>query len=299
MHNDKSESQGQAFQNRREAQRPEEGESSPECVIEALEQDIAARARKLRRLTALGLILVLLALALALALARFVLDSQVAMLLTGKLVVLVVFVVFVVFVFYHGSATDRLGNMRREFIRIAPFPPQLSDSLIAAHPQLSRADADLVLRVLRQFFESYRDAQDDSWLSRPYIAMPSKVVDTAWHEFILDTRAYARWCKAAFGHFLHHHPLPRRGDSWHWFRMRKHLKGLRCAWRGACREEGFDSTKVNQVPLLFKLDARFAIEDGFRYVHSYAANGEDGVFSLQDIKAPEVREKIGDCGGGS
>jgi hypothetical protein len=34
--------------------------------------------------------------------------------------------------------------------------------------------------------------------------MPSRAVDEAWHEFILDTRTYTSFCHAAFGRYLHH-----------------------------------------------------------------------------------------------
>jgi hypothetical protein len=36
--------------------------------------------------------------------------------------------------------------------------------------------------------------------------MPSRVVDDAWHEFILDSLAYTAFCNAAFGFYLHHTP---------------------------------------------------------------------------------------------
>ena len=35
---------------------------------------------------------------------------------------------------------------------------------------------------------------------------PSVVVDLAWHEFILCTRAYAQFCSSQFGEFIHHAP---------------------------------------------------------------------------------------------
>jgi hypothetical protein len=35
---------------------------------------------------------------------------------------------------------------------------------------------------------------------------PSRIVDDAWHEFILCTRLYADYCQAQFGRFIHHHP---------------------------------------------------------------------------------------------
>lgn len=38
------------------------------------------------------------------------------------------------------------------------------------------------------------------------IGMPSHAVDEAWHGLILCTAYYARFCDAAYGRFLHHHP---------------------------------------------------------------------------------------------
>ena len=35
---------------------------------------------------------------------------------------------------------------------------------------------------------------------------PSEPVDKAWHEFILSTREYARFCEEHFGRFIHHSP---------------------------------------------------------------------------------------------
>jgi uncharacterized membrane protein YgcG len=36
--------------------------------------------------------------------------------------------------------------------------------------------------------------------------MPSRLVDEAWHEFILDSLSYIRFCETAFGEYLHHTP---------------------------------------------------------------------------------------------
>lgn len=35
---------------------------------------------------------------------------------------------------------------------------------------------------------------------------PSSQLDEMWHHFILHTRAYADWCMAHFGRFIHHNP---------------------------------------------------------------------------------------------
>lgn len=35
---------------------------------------------------------------------------------------------------------------------------------------------------------------------------PSKMLDEAWHAFILHTREYAEYCSSRFGRFVHHVP---------------------------------------------------------------------------------------------
>jgi hypothetical protein len=63
------------------------------------------------------------------------------------------------------------------------------------------------------------------------------------HGFILDTRAYGRFCEAAFGAFFHHVPSERMGSG--------AAAGLamRRTWRVACREENIDPMRAMRVPL--------------------------------------------------
>ena len=95
---------------------------------------------------------------------------------------------------------------------------------------------------------------------RQFVAMPSVVVDAAWHAFILHTQAYEQWCRVAFGGLMHHTPAevlgrnPRRND------------GLRRTWYWACREESIDPRAPSRLPLLFALDRKLAIPGGFSYV---------------------------------
>lgn len=35
---------------------------------------------------------------------------------------------------------------------------------------------------------------------------PPTLIDTAWHEALIDTKHYAEFCEEFFGVFLHHHP---------------------------------------------------------------------------------------------
>ncbi len=146
------------------------------------------------------------------------------------------------------------SSLRRQFVREAVFPGFLIGKLRAAHTQLSERDAELVLHGLRQFFMAHLRS------GRRFVAMPSRVVDTAWHEFILHTQGYQRWCHAAFGGLLHHTPAEVLG------RDARRNDGLRRSWYWACKEESIDPRKPTRLPLLFALDAKFDVPGGFRYV---------------------------------
>jgi len=158
------------------------------------------------------------------------------------------------------SATAFVGlrawemSQRRQFIRESRFPPVLFAKLREAYPQLSRSDADLVLRGLRQFFLAHLRS------NRKFVAMPSKLADEAWHAFILHTRAYDDWCKAAFGKLMHHTPAEVLGKD------PKRNDGLRRTWYWACKEESINPRNPSRLPLLFALDTKFSVPGGYRYV---------------------------------
>jgi len=42
--------------------------------------------------------------------------------------------------------------------------------------------------------------------TEPGQMVPSPLLDAIWHLHLIDTRAYAAFCEAAFGRFLHHSP---------------------------------------------------------------------------------------------
>jgi hypothetical protein len=45
-----------------------------------------------------------------------------------------------------------------------------------------------------------------AWRRGTVLGMPSRAVDEAWHEFLLDSPSYVRFCDNAFGDYLHHTP---------------------------------------------------------------------------------------------
>jgi hypothetical protein len=145
---------------------------------------------------------------------------------------------------------------RAEFIRNHTFPHGLFDKVRAKRPQLDAKQLQLVAHALRQFFLAYLHG------GRRYVAMPSQVVDDLWHEFILYTRHYDAFCRRAFGRFLHHTPAAvlshKRADQ-------QQNIGLRRVWWHACKEENINPRAPTRLPLLFALDAKLGIADGFVY----------------------------------
>ena len=92
---------------------------------------------------------------------------------------------------------------RRDFIARYRFNASLRAKIAADLPDNSSSDIDLVLEGLRQFFTIAHLA------GKARIGMPSKVVDIAWHHFILHTVDYHAFCKGAFGRFYNHMPSSR------------------------------------------------------------------------------------------
>ena len=145
---------------------------------------------------------------------------------------------------------------RAEFIRSYTFPHGLFEKVRAKRPQLDSKQLQLVAHGLRQFFLAHLRS------GRRYVSMPSQVADELWHEFILYTRNYDAFCRRAFGGFLHHTPaavLSRNRAE------QPQNSGLRRVWWYACKEENINPGTPTRLPLLFALDAKLAIADGFIY----------------------------------
>ncbi|MDQ6685209.1 MAG: hypothetical protein M3Z16_08780 [Pseudomonadota bacterium] len=158
-------------------------------------------------------------------------------------------------VLFAGVALAAWARWQREhIIRESALPQFLKRKLRETYPTLDGRDCDLVERGLRQFFMACLRSD------RRFVAMPSKVVDAFWHEFILHTKAYASWCDLVLGRFLHHTPAEALGAR------ASDNDALRRAWFWACREESINPRRPTRLPLLFALDAKLNIEGGYRYV---------------------------------
>jgi len=148
-----------------------------------------------------------------------------------------------------------IAPQRLEHIKRHKFGSMLRDKVKDLHPNLTTSDLDKVFEGLQQFFLVAHYAKYE-------VSMPSKVVDDAWHQFILFTGEYTRFCKEAFGDYFHHKPYPKNEEIEESDTIPISL--LR-TWALACRLEGIDPKQPDKLPLLFSLDAELKIENGNLY----------------------------------
>ncbi len=171
------------------------------------------------------------------------------------------------------------SGRRRGHIYSYTFPASVYKAVAKLHPHLAASDRDAVVEMLREWFLLCFEARGK------FLSMPSQIVDDAWHAFIVDTRAYAEFCRKAFGRFLHHTPAeamatPSSG-SW----------GLRRTWRAALFHEGQDLAQPQRLPRLFAIDDRLKVKNGFRYQLNCSRSNGAGGYCGMDLGG-------GSCGAG-
>jgi hypothetical protein len=64
----------------------------------------------------------------------------------------------------------------------------------------------VTLEVSQGIYEKVLDFLDVCDAADEKAGSPSKVVDEAWHSFILHTKLYAEFCENRYGSFIHHFP---------------------------------------------------------------------------------------------
>lgn len=157
-----------------------------------------------------------------------------------------------------------LRARRAAFVANYPYARHLDFRLAQRRPELTGEQRAQVFAGLVDYFQLCQQA------GRRMVAMPSQAVDEAWHEFILFTRNYERFCRQAFGRFLHHTPAVAMTSP------TQASDGLKRAWRLACAREGIDPRQPQRLPRLFALDAALGISGGFIYQLDCLAAGQTG-----------------------
>lgn len=189
---------------------------------------------------------------------------------------LIVIALIVVFL----TLRSLLNGKRKKFISMYKFNPELASKIAKKHPNLDERQIVVVQEALKDYFLISNIA------GKKFIAMPSQVVDDLWHEFILYTKAYQRFCDKAFGRFLHHIPTEGMKDQI------TATEGIRRTWKYACKLEDINPNYPEKLPRLFLLDRLYEIPDGFYY-------SKDCKDSSLGTASGYCASHIGNCGSSS
>jgi len=161
---------------------------------------------------------------------------------------------------------------RLEFVANYRAPQGLRQKFAEENPSLTNQQIDRVFDALGSYFLYCAHAPGH------IIGMPSKIVDEAWHTFILFTAEYESFCRKGFNKFLHHTPaavLSIHGTPG---------SAVLRTWRMACEREGINPKQPTRLPDLFSLDAELEIEGGVYYILKEGKN----ITKSDDPNAPTV-----------
>lgn len=147
---------------------------------------------------------------------------------------------------------EKYGRERR-FLEYYTFSPSLLKRVQKQHDYLSNEDMLKVTRATKDYFIICHIAKGKM------VAMPSEIVDVLWHEFILFTREYEKFCKKGLGRFLHHVPTEAMKSK------TQAQEGIKRAWRLACAKEDINPKRPTKLPLIFSIDKDLSIVGGFTY----------------------------------
>jgi hypothetical protein len=174
-------------------------------------------------------------------------------------------------IFFVYSYFKRVAiNRRKKFIAGFCLPKSIREKVNEVYPHLSTSDVMEVMKGLKEYFLICNLAGGN------FVSMPSQVVDVAWHEFILFTKQYQVFCAKAFGRFLHHVPAEA---------MRTPTiaqDGIKRAWRLSCKREKINPDSPSRLPILFNIDSKLNIKNGFFYTPNCKGSGNSG-FCAGDI----------------
>jgi hypothetical protein len=163
---------------------------------------------------------------------------------------IVVLILIILAIFFY---TKKRQSRQLAYIQSYVFHPALGNKVKEKYPYLNNDQINTVFEGLRDYFTFCNQSK------RRMVAMPSQVVDVAWHEFILFTRAYEAFSKKALGKFLHHTPTVAMKSS------TLAQEGIKRAWRLACAQENINPSAPTRLPRIFAIDSLLNIEDGFKY----------------------------------
>jgi hypothetical protein len=213
-----------------------------------------------------------------------------------------------------SALMNRQHQKRLKALQSHVFPNRYYQEVIRVYPQLSIESVQMAFEQLRLYFRVCLNKQPKR------VAMPSRLVDVCWHSFICDTRQYKQFCDDIFGDFLHHEAivdtsfsiqgtsselskpeekenLSEEAKAQRDFEFQHQLTAARIYQWSAELEvkvKGQSSTSTD-VPLLFRIDEKLGIGDGFRYsteITQFLTN-----FDLKAAEAQETKRQTDGASG--
>lgn len=181
---------------------------------------------------------------------------------------------------------DREWGKQKMALEDWKFDETYASEVLLKYPHLSEADVTEAFEELRLYFGIY-------WRNeKKLVAMPSKLVDACWHVFICDTRIYAQFCEAVLGRFLHHEPpngvelQNTDADARNQGQMLANARAYQGRVMRSAKEtrEAKDSNLSLAAPVLFSIDERLRITDGFYYSAEFLES-----LAAFDVKKAEAK----------
>ncbi|MGH3326344.1 MAG: hypothetical protein ACRDPT_00825 [Streptomycetales bacterium] len=148
------------------------------------------------------------------------------------------------------------ARRRAHFINDYPLPPSVLARLRQRRPELRDDQVEMVIAGLRQWFRVALRAGGGR------VVLPSRAVDDLWYAFVLDSKAYARFCAHGLGRFL---PRPPEGAMGPARMARTQIDGAYQTYLLACRDEELPRAH-DRLPLLFRVDPELELPDGIQYI---------------------------------
>ena len=170
----------------------------------------------------------------------------------NQYIILILFTILLPSYIYSRHYKNR-QKKQFQFIKNYQFPQRVLLTVEKTYPHLTKEEVNKVIFALRDYFIIANRVYGKE------IAMPSKVVDVAWHEFILFTQEYQNFCHKGFGRFFHHTPTEPISNK------DTVNESLRRTWQYACLKDNITPSSPDKLPLLFAIDKLLKIENGNIY----------------------------------
>jgi len=206
--------------------------------------------------------------------------------MSNQFIFIAIVVIFVFVIYKFPTKKKKPFNHKiqekLDFVYNYTFPQRVWDAPQKKYPHLKDSDITLVIKALKEYFAIAILADGKM------VAMPSQVVDVAWHEFLLFTKEYQEFSNKAFGRFFHHYPFENNNIP-----SSKAKDSLQRAWQYACLQEDINPDKPEKIPFLFDIDRLLDIPDGLKY----KINDKTKKLYTTDNSSGSCSGYVGGCGG--